>query len=139
MQVRQCRICGKLFQSMGNYVCLECEEKLDQEFRLVRDYLYDHREADITEISRETGVSERSILQFLKEERLTLSVPSENIRCEHCGKPVMGGKICEDCRNRLSRILEGVIEANAARLAEKKASAEVMSYQGRKHFDNNRR
>ncbi len=139
MQVRQCRMCGKLFQSMGSYVCLECEERLDQEFRLVRDYLYDHREADIMEISKETGVSERSILQFLKEERLTLSVPSENIRCEHCGKPVMAGKICADCRDRLSRLLENMAEAAAAKQAEKKASAEVMSYQGRKHFDNNRR
>ena len=139
MQVKQCRICGKLFQSVGSYSCFECEERLDQEFRLVRDYLYEHPRADITEISKETGVSERSILQFLKEERLTLFVPSESIRCEHCGKPVAAGKICSDCRDRLSRVLESVAEANAAKLAEKRASVEVMSYQGRRHFDNNRR
>ncbi len=138
MQVRQCRICGKLFQSVGNYTCLECQDRLDQEFRLVRDYLYEHSEADITEISRETGVSERSILQFLKEERLTLNVPCEDIRCEHCGRPVRAGKICTDCRDRLSRLFESVTEASAAKLADKKA-ANVMGYQGRKHFDNNKR
>ncbi len=138
MQVRQCRICGRLFQSMGNYTCLDCEERLDQEFRLVRDYLYQHPGADISEISRETGVSERSILQFLKEERLTLSVPSESIRCEHCGKAIPGGKICTDCKERLSKLLDTIAEANAAKVAEKKASSS-MEYQGRKHFDNNRR
>lgn len=138
MQVRQCRICGRLFQSMGNFMCHECEERLDQEFRLVRDYLYQHPGADITEISRETEVSERSILQFLKEERLTLSVPSESIRCEHCGKPIPGGKICTDCKERLSKLLDSITEANAAKAAEKKASM-TMGYQGRKHFDNNQR
>ncbi len=138
MQVRQCRMCNKLFQSMGNYICVECQERLDQEFRVVRDYLYENPAADITEISQKTGVSERSILQFLKEERLTLSAPCESIRCEHCGKPVAGGKICTDCKERLSRLLDSITEANAEKLAEKKASI-MISYQGRRHFEENRR
>ncbi len=138
MQVKQCRMCGRLFQSLGNAMCLECEERLDQEFRLVRDYLYNHPQAGIVEISKETGVSERSILQFLKEERLSLHMPSESILCEHCSKPIPAGKICSDCKDRLSKILENAAELNAAREAERKASAS-MTYQGRKHFDNNRR
>ncbi|HWR21880.1 MAG TPA: flagellar protein [Feifaniaceae bacterium] len=139
MKVKQCRMCGKLFQSVGGSMCMECEDRLDQEFRLVRDYLYEHPEADIMELSKETGVSERSILQFLKDERLTLSVPSESIRCEHCGKAIASGKICAACKDRLSRILENMTEAAAAKQAEKRAPVEIMSYQDRRHLDDNKR
>ncbi len=138
MHVKQCKLCGKLFQSLGNPICMECEERLDQEFRIVRDYLYGHPDEDIAGISKETGVSEKSILQFLKEERLSLHGPSENIRCEHCGKAIPSGKLCMECKDKLSQMFESMVEANAARLAQKKES-DSMGYQGRKHFDNNRR
>jgi len=140
MKVKQCRMCGKLFQSLGNPICPECVDLMDQQFREVRDYLYRHPNADIAEIVKETGVSERSILQFLREERLSLMNTSANvgIRCEQCGKPISSGKLCVDCKERLSKMFESKLEPKAS---EKPAStgSDTMSYQGRRHFDNNTR
>lgn len=136
MQVKQCRNCGKLFNSLGRSVCLECEEELDRQFRRVRDYLYDHPNADIAQIVKQTEIPERTILQFLREERLSLQGGSADgaLVCEQCGKPIPSGKICVACRERLSSLLESKLESWTPAKAQQTPGP---AKQGRKHFENN--
>ena len=137
MQVKQCRNCGKLFHSLGSPVCLECEEILDQQFRLVRDYLYNHPGADIPEIVQQTNVSERSILQFLREERLSMraSDMGGGLRCEQCGKSIPSGQLCVDCKEKLSKLFESKLEGLVGEKSTPDSSKPTK--QGRRHFENN--
>lgn len=77
--------CKKLFQSYGGSICPNCMDEMDKAFRKVRDYIYDHPQADIVEITQNTGVPEKWIFDFLKEERLEFTTGSTMLSCEQCG------------------------------------------------------
>jgi len=87
--------------------------KMDEDFIKIREYLYEHDRAGIEEVSEATGVTRKTILYLLKEERLI--VGDENgpgcgfLTCETCRKPIHTGRICADCKNEvLSAIQENV-------------------------------
>jgi len=118
--VRQCRMCKKLFQSYGSSICTNCTEEMDKAFRKVRDYIYDHPQADIMEITQNTGVPEKWIFDFLKEERLELTSGSTMLTCEQCGAPVQSGKYCKKCKNEFQKIINA---ADMKIMADKKEAA----------------
>ncbi len=110
MDVRQCKTCNRLFQYMGKPYCPECMDEMDRMFIKVRDYLYDHPDADIPEISKKTEVKEKVILDFLKDERLSLQNASGMLICEQCGKPIESGKMCREWKEHLSRAFARMVE-----------------------------
>ena len=99
--IKQCKLCGKLFHSLGNPLCPECNDEMDRRFVKVRDFIYAHPEAAIPEIVEKTGVPEKNILAFLREERLVLERVSGLLTCERCTKPIAGGRFCDDCKSQL--------------------------------------
>ncbi len=99
----QCRRCGRLFQSWGQAICSECVEYREKSYLLVRDYIYLHPEAIIPEISEGSGVEEPLILEFLKEERLTINDETA-LKCEKCGKPITHGRYCKQCKAFLENL-----------------------------------
>lgn len=103
MDVRQCRRCGKLFQYISKPICSNCVEEIDQMFIKVRDHLYKYPDASIEEISKKTEVPEKQILEFLRDERLSLRSPTGALLCEQCGMPVVQGRYCEKCKDSLSK------------------------------------
>jgi len=126
IQIKQCKDCNRLFHSLGNNLCPDCSEKVDNYFRLVRDYLYANPEADVLEVSKNTGVQESYIFEFLREERLSLNKDSEYIKCEQCGSAINSGKLCNSCKERLSRILETAAAPAAA--SKEKAQQQKESF-----------
>lgn len=107
-EVKQCRQCKKLFQSYGAAVCPECLDKMDNDYRLVKEYLYDNPESNVVEIVKETGVSEKTVLGFLREGRLSIISDDGFLVCMECGKPIYSGKYCESCMKRLESALNRV-------------------------------
>ena len=93
MDIRQCTACKQLFQSLGKRTCPACMELMDQAYMRVRDYLYDHPQAGIVELSEKTNVEERLILQFLKEELLGVAAGSSMLSCETCGQALETGRV----------------------------------------------
>ncbi len=122
MEVRQCKKCGRLFQYTSGLVCPECSEKIDRDFVLVRDYLYKHEQADIKEISENTGVEEKQILVFLKEERLSIAKTSKLLTCDRCGQPITTGRYCKKCLETLNQLLEATLPPEQKAKAQKKTS-----------------
>ncbi len=110
MDVRQCKTCNRLFQYMGKPYCPECMDEMDRMFIKVRDYLYDHPDADIPEISGKTDVKEKVILDFLKDERLSLQNASGMLICEQCGKAIEAGRMCRECKERLSNAFSRMVD-----------------------------
>lgn len=104
MDIRNCAKCGRLFNYMGGPpICQACREKEEESFQVVKDYIYEHKDANMMQISNETGVSTKLIERFIKEGRLILTEDSPIfLRCEKCGKEVKTGRFCSDCSRSLS-------------------------------------
>lgn len=98
MELRNCPNCGKLFVYVTKNLCPACAKKDEENFRNVKDYLYDNPGATIDEVSEETGVDTKKILEYLKEGRLILKQNNASIlSCESCGKPILTGRFCKNC------------------------------------------
>ncbi len=135
--IMQCRQCNALFQSFGAEICPACAEKLDKDFTVIKNYLYDNPDANIMEIVRGTGIEEKTVLGFLREGRLAVGGSSGILRCEECGAPINSGRFCGRCQ----RILEGLFSAanriKADRDAERNAAAGARP--GKMHVDYRKR
>ncbi|TCO76473.1 TIGR03826 family flagellar region protein [Marinisporobacter balticus] len=108
-EIRNCKECGRLFQYNGfSKICTKCQRKREDDFKSVREYIYENKGATITEVSEETGVDEDKILQFLREGRLEIT--GENsaliLECERCGKGIKTGRFCDACARELEKELK---------------------------------
>ena len=101
--LRNCSKCGRLFGYMGKSICSFCGEAEEDEFRKVKDYLYDFPGSTVFDVSTATGVGVDKIMRFLKEERLQVSSDNPNmlLECEKCHRPVNTGRFCQTCKNDL--------------------------------------
>ena len=100
MDIKNCKGCNRLFQYIGGPIlCPICREALEDKFAEVKEYIYQHRGASIAEVAGATEVSAKQIKQWIREDRLVLSDPTEDgITCEKCGIPICSGRFCEKCR-----------------------------------------
>ncbi len=103
MEVKNCKKCGKIFNSVaGKKICADCEKLENEEFKVVKDFLYDHPNANMQEVAEKTGVEEEVIMRFLRDGRLAISDSSSvSIYCEKCGAPIKSGRFCEKCQSKL--------------------------------------
>lgn len=131
MDVRNCKMCGKLYNFIGGpyrNLCPNCIEKMEQKFDEVKEYIQEHKSATINEVSEECDVNARQIEQWIREERLMISDDSPiGISCERCGTTIRSGRFCERCKNKIANNLGSMYgESNAAvESMEKRASAEA--------------
>ncbi len=108
--LRQCKQCGKLLSTYSE-LCSECSEKRDKDFILIKDYIYDYPEANVSQIAKDTKVEEKVILYFLKEGRLTVKSEDTGLKCEKCGKIIHSGRFCGMCKLKLENSLNSVMPA----------------------------
>ncbi|SHI38513.1 TIGR03826 family flagellar region protein [Lutispora thermophila] len=103
-ELRNCIRCGRVFAYTYSPICSKCLEQDEEDFRIVKDYLYDNPGSNVFEVSEATGVSVEKIMRFLREERLEISSENSNLvlECEYCGKPIRTGRYCEECKNKLA-------------------------------------
>ncbi len=120
MEIRNCKRCNRLFQYNGIKYCASCLMELDEMYKKVRDYLYEHPDATIIEVSEATGVEEKIILEFLREGRLELKEPSAVLTCERCGKPITMGRMCKECLVVLERDLKKGFNESARKVSDLK-------------------
>jgi len=102
---------------MGNKLCNDCLKELDEDFIIIREYLYEHDRAGIEEVSEATGVSRKSIIHLLKEERLIVGDEKDGgggiLKCEACKKPINTGKMCAGCKKEIAKELQESVSTAA--------------------------
>ncbi len=103
--IRNCPRCGKVFTCIGRPICNKCVELEENEFKIVKEYIYDNPGATISEVSEETEVSVEKIMRFLREERLEIKSENSNLllECERCGRAINSGRFCENCKIDINR------------------------------------
>lgn len=134
-ELANCTRCDELFVKTLRNICKSCYDKEEKAFKTVSQFLRlkKNREATLSEIVEETGISEKMITKFIKEKRLlTSQFPKLGYPCETCGTTITAGKICSACSEELLRDLDSEARENerAERIKErdKKQSAIYYSF-----------
>ena len=108
MELKNCLKCQRTFGARENEeYCSKCSmDHIEEDFKKVRDYLYDHPGADIKEVAHATGVSERTIIKLLKDERIEVVEDSNALlKCERCTVGIKSGRYCDECKNEIAKEL----------------------------------
>ncbi len=104
MNLKNCPRCGKLFSDDGVHkICPACRQEEEENFNKVKEYLWDNPNSTIDRVSEETGVNRKTIVKFVREERLLsegLTIAG-GVTCERCGALITHGRFCEKCRDEL--------------------------------------
>lgn len=116
---RKCKMCGSIFNFMGKPICPNCLKKMDEDFAKVRKFIYENPNARVEEISEETGVEPKMIMQFLREGRLELKVADGSITCEKCGVPISSGRLCHTCSQSLAGNMASVLPKSPVQQKQK--------------------
>ena len=110
MNIVQCTFCKRPFHTLGGKICTNCHKKIDEQFIIVRDYIYDNKDTDIDRVSEETKVSKQVIMHLLKEGRLILGDEHGDgggvLFCESCKKSINTGRLCKDCKGKIASTID---------------------------------
>lgn len=104
MDVRNCTRCGRIYAYDGFKICLKCRREDEEDFQKVKKYLDENPGANISEVSEETEVDSKKIIEFLREGRLEIADESNILlTCEKCGTSINTGRFCEKCTIEMQR------------------------------------
>ena len=112
MSLANCSLCGKVFAFFpgGRDICQACAKKEDDNYLTIFHYLSTRPTATASEIAQSTEVDIKKIYRYVRENRLRLVKNDTGLSCESCGIPISRGKICDNCRQRLSKEMKGEID-----------------------------
>lgn len=104
MDVRNCQECGKIYSYDGFNTCQQCRRSEEKDFKIVKDYIWENPGAGISEVSEETEIPTKKIIEFLRQGRLEIKDQSNMVLpCEKCGESIKTGRFCEKCTLAMDR------------------------------------
>ncbi|MGH7739752.1 MAG: hypothetical protein ACREL1_06360 [bacterium] len=108
MNLANCSKCGKVYSPVASSrgFCPACVKLEDDNFLKVFHFLADQPTATADEISQGTEVELADIYRYVRENRLRLAKMEKGFKCERCGLPISQGKMCDECRQKLSAELK---------------------------------
>lgn len=94
-----------MFNYIGVPICPTCVESDEEDFKRVKEYLYNNPGSSMSEVSSVLEISVEKITRYLREGRLEIVGGSGNmiLHCESCGKSINSGRFCDMCSNDLSK------------------------------------
>ena len=140
METKACRRCRRLFQYIGgDMYCPICKDELENLFKEVKQYIYEHKNCTIPEVIKATGCKEANIEKWVREERLEFSKGAGVLNCEQCGAPIATGRFCEKCKAEMTGNLNASIQPGmeARKRAAMDAAAAAVKNKGGMRFIKN--
>jgi flagellar operon protein (TIGR03826 family) len=129
MDVRNCKMCGALFNYSGNAVCPACNKKLEEKFVTVKEYIRDNPTSSISKVAEETEVPVQQLKRWVREERLCFSKDSGvMVQCEKCGKPITTGRYCQECKHSMTQSFESLYNQNSPEVKKKSYGSAKMRF-----------
>lgn len=126
MDIINCRMCGKIFRSGGSKVCPVCVEEMEKQLLVIRDYIDEHPDANVSEVSEATDIDEKVILEFIRDSRLELKDEGVGLPCERCGTPIRTGRMCDDCVREFEREMKKGLAGSPAPSADRVRAGDRM-------------
>lgn len=132
--VRNCRKCGKIFNYIGGApICPVCKQADEEDFKKVKEYLYENPGSSVTKVSTDLNISVEKIKRFLKDGRLEITSEEGNmiLECENCGKGIKSGRLCDACERDLAagfRSAASQIKSELDSISEASKKAVEMRY-----------
>lgn len=129
MNVRNCRVCGRIFNYLsGPPVCPACRDAAEAKFQEVKDYIREHPGVGMSEVAEACDVDPGQIRQWLREERLEVTADSAVfLNCESCGAPIRSGKYCEKCKQEMAKGFDQVLKTSRPEPPKPKKSDDTQS------------
>lgn len=112
MKLANCSRCGRVFTYVpgSRDLCPACIKEDDDNYHKIFHYLSTRPSATAQEIAQATEVDIKEIFRFVRENRLQLVQADTGLNCESCGIPISQGKICENCKKKLSEEIKNDLE-----------------------------
>lgn len=129
--VRNCKKCGKIYNYIGGSpICSQCRELEEEDFKKVKNYLYENPGSSITQVSTELEISIELIRRFLKDGRLEITGEDGNLilECENCGKSIKSGRYCPECERNLASVFKSAANQMKSELDGQSAAANAKSF-----------
>ncbi len=121
-KLRNCSQCGKIFMSNGERLCPNCVQAQQDLELVVVDYVRDHPKCKIPEIMEATQAPEMLIRRLIEEGRFEQVGVNLSYPCKKCGKPIVAGAYCEECKEEMQQNLQSASSA-LNQVAEAEAAA----------------
>ena len=135
MRMMNCVRCGKLFEPINasEKICHTCKKEEEENFQTVKEYIEENPNAIVAEIVNETGVSAKRIQKFLRDGRLE-ATPAMGavLTCMSCGMPIMAGKMCMNCQNKLDANINETFSRNEPAIKKQPTGVAKMHITGRR-------
>lgn len=126
MDVRNCRMCGKLYNYIGGAyrgLCPNCIKVMEDKFIEVKEFINDNGTATMSEISEACDVSVKQIEKWVREERLCFSDDSPiGLACEKCGAMIKSGRFCDKCKSTMTNELSNAYSRPKAAMPQPQVS-----------------
>lgn len=112
MNLSNCSRCGRVFARPpgASEICPSCVKENDDNYHKIFEFFSREPSATAQEIANETGIDIKEIYRYVRENRLKLLHSDGVVVCEACGCPIVVGKICDDCRFKLTQELKENLE-----------------------------
>lgn len=107
-ETKVCVRCKRMFTYLGygHFYCPMCKKTDEEDFKIVKDYIFENGTAPAMEVSEKTGISLERINQYLREGRLEIPENSPIfIKCEMCSIDIRSGRLCPDCASKLTHAM----------------------------------
>ena len=79
----------------GFNICMKCRRQDEEDFQKGKEYIDENPGATITQVTEETEVDSKKIIEFLRQGRLEIR-DEDNLllNCERCGTSIKTGRFC---------------------------------------------
>ena len=123
-EIKNCKKCGRIFSSEnGQIYCSRCRNSDEEDFKVVREYIYDNPDSNVMEVSEATGVDEEKILKFLRQGKLVLKGDGVGLQCERCGAAINTGRFCDQCAKEIKSGFSKAFGLDSEKEGKKKEAA----------------
>ncbi len=105
MALANCKGCNKIFNKLSGPLCPACVEQDEADLKTVNEALREEANQTVAQLSEKTGVSKKTILRLLKDQRIASEASLADIKCGKCGAPAisLSVKLCKRCAAEISR------------------------------------
>jgi len=105
MTLANCEGCNKIFNKVTGSLCPACIEQDETDLKTVNEALREEANQTVAQLSEKTGVSKKTILRLLKDQRIASDASLSEIKCGKCGAPAisLSVRLCERCAAEISK------------------------------------